>query len=167
MKPARKVASRKPKTPEISETDPKPTKTATRKPRAGSRTADSGSAVPTEKTSRTNTNTAEELESTDDPAPATKSRRGVRATDVIEEATKADTGRRVATKKTRAVTTVPGENEDDIDKENTPSMDDEKPTNVKKVTRAKKTTRGSAKETEIEDPPATKPKTTRTTRARK
>lgn len=170
-RPARKAAARKLKTPEISEADPKPTRIATRKPRAGTRTTDDESAAPAEKTFRTRANTAEEVESTDDLAPA-KSRRGVRSrnepTTDVTEVTKADTGRRVPAKKALTKRIAPGESEDGVNKENTPSMDDEEPTNVKRVTRAKKPARGSAKEeSEIEDPPTTKPKTARTTRARK
>lgn len=65
-----------------------------------------------------------------------------------------------AVKKTAAPLTPP---EDEIDKENTPSMEDEEPVKAK-ITRTRKATKTPAKDEEVE---VEVPRTTRATRTRK
>jgi hypothetical protein len=91
-----------------------------------------------------------------------------------DKKTSARNGTKVSGKKAAASATPATlamlESEDGVDKENTPSVDDEEPNvRVKKPTRAKKGAKAAAvEETNVGvEVPVTKPRPTRTTRARK
>jgi hypothetical protein len=125
------------------------------------------------------------------PVPATKGRRGPRSRTTTaeaikeEEASREEAAKSGTSKKTSSArksskassksavapaTLTLAVSEDGVDKENTPSVEDEEPVKAKKVPREKASNTSPAVEMDVhvEVPlPITKPRATRTTRARK
>ena len=198
-KPVRKTQTRAPKTrPAVSESEPELepiVKKTTRKGRTGGKSTEDESADSTKKKTRAKRADIEEAEGEEDPldsidtpdeppVPVTKGRRAARSRtttspEAVEKPERDEdaTGKKAkkGTKPASGKVTVPpamvtAESEGGVNKENTPSVDDEEPAvKANKTTRAKKG-RKAATEEEAEvdvDVPMMTQRATRLTRARK